>query len=226
MRKKKGRPKTSPIWKIEIVALDELVQQSKTLREVLAFFGLKSHGNNVNTLHKRCRKDRIDLSKFKQNQGVGRIGPTRPLEEVLVKNSDYNRGHLKKRLLDKGLLENQCQICNQQPIWNKQRLVLVLDHINGIKDDNRAINLRECTVKENNRNCSMRSTNTTGYKGVSKSKNKRLTSDKWIAMIGTDEGPRYLGIFKSPKEAAAAYDVAAIEHHKEFCLTNKSMGLL
>ena len=101
-----------------------------------------------------------------------------------------------------------------------------IDHINGVKDDNRALNLRECTLKENNRNCGMRSTNTTGYKGVSKSKNKNLTNDKWIAMIGTDDGPLYLGIFNSPREAALAYDEAAPKHHKKFCLTNKSMGLL
>tara|TARA_R110000744_G_C19298844_1_gene555517 strand:- start:677 stop:1216 length:540 start_codon:yes stop_codon:yes gene_type:complete len=103
---------------------------------------------------------------------------------------------------------------------------LSIDHINGIKDDNRSVNLRECTIKENNRNCGVRENNSTGYKGVHKLSNKRLTTDKWVVMIGSDDGPKYKGIFTTPELAAQAYDKAALEYHGEFALTNKSMGLI
>jgi hypothetical protein len=43
----------------------------------------------------------------------------------------------------------------------------VLDHINGIPDDNRIENLREATHSQNNLNRRMHKRNITGYKGVS-----------------------------------------------------------
>jgi 5-methylcytosine-specific restriction endonuclease McrA len=33
-------------------------------------------------------------------------------------------------------------LCGQQPMWNGKQLVLILDHINGINNDNRLENLR------------------------------------------------------------------------------------
>ena len=41
-----------------------------------------------------------------------------------------------------GIFENKCAICGQLPFWNGKALVLVLDHINGIRNDNRLLNLR------------------------------------------------------------------------------------
>ena len=66
-----------------------------------------------------------------------------PLEEILVVASPYtNRGRLKTRLLAAGLLENKCRVCGMPPEWKGQPLVLVLDHINGVHNDNRLDNLR------------------------------------------------------------------------------------
>lgn len=64
------------------------------------------------------------------------------LEEILVENSEYDRCHLKKRLLDSGLLENKCSKCGLDPKWRNMPLSLQLDHINGINNDNRLENLR------------------------------------------------------------------------------------
>ena len=46
--------------------------------------------------------------------------------------------------------------------WPKHQI----DHINGIKDDNRWCNLREATNAENKRNAGRRADNTSGYKCV------------------------------------------------------------
>lgn len=65
-----------------------------------------------------------------------------PLPEVLVENSTYHRGNLKNRLIKYGLLENKCSICKCGPDHNGLPLTLVIDHINGIHNDNRIENLR------------------------------------------------------------------------------------
>jgi hypothetical protein len=62
--------------------------------------------------------------------------------ELLVEGSRFSRTHLKKRLLNEGWLKNQCYICGQLPEWQGKPMALVLDHINGVYDDNRLENLR------------------------------------------------------------------------------------
>ena len=68
--------------------------------------------------------------------------PRVPLEDVLVEGSNYNRYYLKRRLIQAGLVDNVCAVCKCQPEWRGKPLLLVLDHINGVRDDNRIENIR------------------------------------------------------------------------------------
>jgi ribosomal protein S27AE len=65
-----------------------------------------------------------------------------PLSQVLVESSTYARGHLKARLFKEGLKTPSCEMCGQGEIWNGRRMAVILDHINGVADDNRIENLR------------------------------------------------------------------------------------
>jgi len=65
-----------------------------------------------------------------------------PLESVMTENSTYNRCHLKRRLIQDGIIANKCCECGLAPEWNGKKLVLVLDHINGVSNDHRKENLR------------------------------------------------------------------------------------
>jgi len=76
------------------------------------------------------------------NKGRKFPGKAKPLVEIMIKNSTYSRNHLKERLLKEGILENKCIICGLEPIWQNKKLVMVLDHINGVPDDHRKENLR------------------------------------------------------------------------------------
>jgi len=68
-------------------------------------------------------------------------GPT-PLDEILVEHSTYSRGHLKERLFAEGLKNHECEMCGQGELWKGRRMALILDHVNGVADDNRLPNLR------------------------------------------------------------------------------------
>lgn len=77
-----------------------------------------------------------------------KVGPhpmwreTYPNEKIFVENSTYARHSLKDRIFADNLLENKCAICDIPPIWMDKPMPLILDHINGINNDNRLENLR------------------------------------------------------------------------------------
>lgn len=82
-----------------------------------------------------------------------------------------------------------------------------IDHINGIRDDNRIINLREATRQENCQNISRPCNNTSGTMGVS-FENRR---NKWRAYIVASHGSRkaiHLGLFVDKDDAIEARHAA------------------
>lgn len=87
-----------------------------------------------------------------------------------------------------------------------------IDHINGVRTDNRIENLRVATSCENKRNQRMRSANTSGYKGVS----FHSPTGKWVAQITVDKKAIHLGLFDTTEEAYVAYCAAAKSMHGEF----------
>lgn len=68
--------------------------------------------------------------------------PALPLSEVMVENSTYSRSNLKRRLYEEGLKEPVCEFCGQGEEWRGRHMAMILDHINGVRNDNRLENLR------------------------------------------------------------------------------------
>lgn len=85
-----------------------------------------------------------------------------------------------------------------------------IDHINGIKSDNRIANLRLATVAENNRNRGRQSNNTSGFKGVI------FHKGKWNARVQHMGKRHCLGAYDSREEASAVYEAAAKQMFGEF----------
>jgi hypothetical protein len=93
----------------------------------------------------------------------------------------------------------------------------VVDHINQCKLDNRIINLRICTNSQNSMNRVKNINNSSGYKGVSFNN----SSKKWRAQIWLNSKSYHLGLFIDAKDAARAYNEAAVKYHGEFANLNK-----
>ena len=87
-----------------------------------------------------------------------------------------------------------------------------IDHINRQADDNRFVNLRECTRSQNQANIGLSKANKSGIKGV----HKCTKSGRWRALIKINGRIRNLGFFDDLEEAAAAYREAAAELFGEF----------
>jgi hypothetical protein len=87
-----------------------------------------------------------------------------------------------------------------------------VDHINGVKDDNRFINLRCATNKENIRNSGLFKHNTSGKRGVSLNKQ----TGKWRAQCIVDGKTHNLGDYSDINAASNAYKQFAKKHFGEF----------
>jgi hypothetical protein len=87
-----------------------------------------------------------------------------------------------------------------------------LDHIDTVKDNNRWINLRECTNSENHCNTPKSAANKSGVKGVHWNRESR----KWHAQIKSKGIVKYLGLFTELSEAAHAVATERALIHQNF----------
>jgi len=92
----------------------------------------------------------------------------------------------------------------------------IVDHINGDTKDNRKINLRVATVRQNICNSGLRKDNSSGYKGV-----RLARSGRWVAGITSMGKSYYLGTFDTIDEAIEARKIAEISMHGEFVREEK-----
>lgn len=85
-----------------------------------------------------------------------------------------------------------------------------IDHINGIKHDNRIENLRLATIAENAQNVNKRTDNSSGCIGVSWYK----PLQKWRVQIQVHKRKLHLGYFNTKIEASDTYLKFKSEFHK------------
>jgi hypothetical protein len=88
-----------------------------------------------------------------------------------------------------------------------------IDHINGVKNDNRIANLREATNRQNVQNRPAQANNKLGIRGVRQHPRTKLY-EAWIWVNGKRT---FVGCFKDPQLAGEAYAKAARKHFGDFC---------
>lgn len=84
-----------------------------------------------------------------------------------------------------------------------------VDHVNRCPADNRIVNLRLASRSQNMANCGLRSTNTSGVKGVHWSTRK----NRWIARVQKNGKHGWVGSFERIEDAAKA---ARAAYEREF----------
>jgi hypothetical protein len=96
-----------------------------------------------------------------------------------------------------------------------------IDHINGIRDDNRIENLRLASNSYNQANARLRTNNTSGFRGVYWEANIQ----KYSARIKKDRVSHYIGAYDTKYEAYEAYCKAAKQLFGDFAYTGTAVTL-
>ena len=123
------------------------VKESFSISNVCRILGIKAAGGNYTTIKNKIKKLNLDTSHFTgQLWSKGKkLGPnekaSKPLSEILVKDSSYQSYKLAKRLLNANLKEKFCENC-KSTLWLGNPIPLELHHINGVSSDNRIENLQ------------------------------------------------------------------------------------
>jgi len=154
--------------------------------------------------------------------GGHRKGASKPLW-ALVDDADYgelSKYTWSKHLGDVNVYYARCpnlRLLMHRHIMGVKDLKIQIDHINGDTLDNRRQNLRlsDCRTNRFNRKKNKRSWSK--YKGVTYQGNKKHI----IAQINKGGVHYFLGIYKTQKEAAIAYNNKAVELFGEFARLNK-----
>ena len=93
-------------------------------------------------------------------------------------------------------------------VWPEREV----DHKFGDRSDNRPCHLRLATHSQNVQNMKLKTDNTSGFKGAMWYKRNQ----KWGSSITANGVRRFLGLFDTAEEAAAAYAAASLMYHGEF----------
>lgn len=109
----------------------------------------EKNSNGLKKCYQENRKDcshldgiRGQFSKNKSIMSCNKIFHKHSIEEIFCINSNVCKSRIKELIIKEKILEYKCDICGNMGEWNNQKIILHVDHINGVNNDNRLENLR------------------------------------------------------------------------------------
>lgn len=130
--------------------LKEAVSKSFCIGHVMRYMNLADSSRSRSVIKNHISLNNIDITHFWTDEQMAEhrtnnLKNCKPLlkpEDRLVVNSRWIRSGVKKYLYSSGIKKRQCEFCGQTEIWRTQKMSLILDHVNGVRNDNRLENLR------------------------------------------------------------------------------------
>lgn len=120
--------------------LEQIVKISTSYKDFARKIGYSNtpSGDTIKSLQQKLKA--FDTSHFGQKNNVA--VEKRSIENIFIENSTASQKVMREWYKKGNYTEYKCSICEQEPFWNGQELTLILDHINGINNDDRFENLR------------------------------------------------------------------------------------
>ena len=134
-----------------------------------------------------------------------RITPSARAKKGEIAGYDDGKGYLQVSIAGKKYRLHRLVWFWVHGVWPKNDV----DHRDRNRSNNRIKNLMAATRAENCHNAGLAAHNTSGFKGVSWSKNM----NKWEARITLNDCGKVLGYFDTPEQASAAYLAAKPAYH-------------
>jgi hypothetical protein len=135
-----------------------------------------------------------------------RNSPTARIPAGARAGTPHNRGYRQILVDARRYLSHRLAWLYTFGVWPDE-----VDHINGVKDDNRIANLRDVSHAQNQRNMKLRKDSSTGIKNVF-----QTDGGKWCAYITLNGKRKHLGTFGTSNLASQAYEAAATELFGEY----------
>ena len=121
--------------------LIQYVNSSTCYKQILEKLGYRACSGSVQQLlRERLRAENISTEHF--TAPTGDKITKRTVENTFCEYSTADQKTLRKKYIQGDYSEYKCSICGQEPMWYGKPLTLILDHINGINNDDRLENLR------------------------------------------------------------------------------------
>lgn len=134
-------------YNIKKEILEDVIKKSRYWAEVFRNLGINNKFGNYQSLKNYVKDLNIDYSHFNKitrleaiNLRLKEIKFT--FEELFTNNSRFCNNILKKYIYQNNLFIIECNFCKQGEIWRGKQMSLILDHIDGKKNNNEITNLR------------------------------------------------------------------------------------
>jgi|AntRauTorcE11897_2_1112592.scaffolds.fasta_scaffold35125_1 Zn finger protein HypA/HybF involved in hydrogenase expression len=137
--------------------LEEAVMNSNNLTDVLLYIGLENKKSGMKSyISTKIKKFEINTSHFNYDRNTDWKELTKEefIKKWLKNDTEGSINTIKNRIIKFNLIPYQCKECFITNQYNGKKIVLQLDHKNGINTDNRIENLRflcpNCHSQTNN----------------------------------------------------------------------------